>query len=168
MKHVAVLPKNRVQAIEAQKVRWLSYRLKEPLQEADCLGLGANSFRSWKLQESVLMALPELYARASHSLGSGACTEGRQLPAQTFGNSLRGHLLLRILEWVAISFSRGSSRSRDCTHVFCHSFIGRRMLYTEPPGKPQLKPILARLTLHLEVTVLPYTLHGKVILKFNT
>lgn len=52
--------------------------------------------------------------------------------------------------------------------MFCHSFIGRRMLYTEPPGKPQLKPILAGLTLHLEVTVLPCTLHGKVILKLNT
>ena len=32
----------------------------------------------------------------------------------------------RILQWLAISFSRGSSRSRDWTHVFC---IGRHILY---------------------------------------
>ena len=38
----------------------------------------------------------------------------------------------RILEWVAISFSRGSSQPRDRTYV---SWIGKRILYTEPPGK---------------------------------
>ena len=32
----------------------------------------------------------------------------------------------RVLEWVAISFSRGSSRTRDQTRVFC---IGRQILY---------------------------------------
>ena len=32
----------------------------------------------------------------------------------------------RILQWVAISFSRGSSQTRDRTHVSC---IGRQILY---------------------------------------
>ena len=32
----------------------------------------------------------------------------------------------RLLEWVAISFSRGSSWHRDQTHIFC---IGRRVLH---------------------------------------
>ena len=35
----------------------------------------------------------------------------------------------RILEWVAISYSRGSSQVRDWTHVFCNSSIGRQILY---------------------------------------
>ena len=35
----------------------------------------------------------------------------------------------RILEWVAISFSRGSSRPRDQTPVSCVSCIGRWILY---------------------------------------
>ena len=40
------------------------------------------------------------------------------------GSSLHGILQARILEWVAISFSRGSSQPRDGTRV---SFIaGRR------------------------------------------
>ena len=40
------------------------------------------------------------------------------------GSSIYGIFLARILEWVAISFSRGSSRPRDGTHVSC--IAGRR------------------------------------------
>ena len=35
------------------------------------------------------------------------------------GSSVHGILQARILEWVAISFSRGYSRPRDRTHVPC-------------------------------------------------
>ena len=35
----------------------------------------------------------------------------------------------RILEWVAISSSRGSSQSRDQTHISCMSCVGRQILY---------------------------------------
>ena len=35
------------------------------------------------------------------------------------GSSIHGILQARILEWVAISFSRGSSQPRDRTQVFC-------------------------------------------------
>ena len=35
------------------------------------------------------------------------------------GSSVHGILQARILEWVAISFSRGSSRLRDRTQVSC-------------------------------------------------
>ena len=42
------------------------------------------------------------------------------------GSSVHGVLQARILEWVAISFSRGYSRSRDVTCISC---IGRRILY---------------------------------------
>ena len=42
------------------------------------------------------------------------------------GFSVRGISEARILEWVAISYSRGSSQSRDRTRVFC---IGRQILY---------------------------------------
>ena len=38
-----------------------------------------------------------------------------------------------MLEWVAISFSRGSSQSRDQTLISC---IGRRILYSFFTGKP--------------------------------
>ena len=42
----------------------------------------------------------------------------------------------RILEWVAISFSRGSSWPKDQTPVFRVSCIGRQILYHWAHGKP--------------------------------
>ena len=44
-------------------------------------------------------------------------------------SSVHGILQARILEWVAIPFSRGSSQPRDRTWVSCISCIGRRVLY---------------------------------------
>ena len=38
-------------------------------------------------------------------------------------SSVHGVLQARILEWVAISFSRGSSQPRDHTHVSCIAFF---------------------------------------------
>ena len=46
------------------------------------------------------------------------------------GSSVHGILQARILEWVAISFSRGSSPPRDWTQV---SRIASRFLPSEPP-----------------------------------
>ena len=41
------------------------------------------------------------------------------------GSSVHEILQARILEWVAISYSRGSSQPRDRTHFSCISCIGR-------------------------------------------
>ena len=51
------------------------------------------------------------------------------------GSSFRGISLARILEWVAISSSRGSSQSRDETHV---SFTGRQILYHWAPREAHI------------------------------
>jgi len=48
------------------------------------------------------------------------------------GSLVPGILQVRILEWVAMPFSRGSSLPRDQTHIPCVSCIsctGRRVLY---------------------------------------
>ena len=45
------------------------------------------------------------------------------------GFSAHGIFQARILEWVAISSSRGSSRPRDQTCISCVSCIGRQVLY---------------------------------------
>ena len=45
------------------------------------------------------------------------------------GSSVHGILQARILEWVAMSSSRGSSQPSDQTHVFYVSNIGRWVLY---------------------------------------
>ena len=51
------------------------------------------------------------------------------------GSSVHGIFQARILEWVAISFSRGSSWPRDQTWV---SHIVGRHFTSEPPGKSLL------------------------------
>ena len=51
--------------------------------------------------------------------------------------SVRGIVQARILEWVAISFSRGSSWSRNQTCVSCISCTAGRFFTTELWGKPQ-------------------------------
>ena len=56
------------------------------------------------------------------------------------GSSVHGILQARILQWVAISFSRGSSRLRDQTQVSC---IADRFLLSESlTREAPLKPIL--------------------------
>ena len=45
------------------------------------------------------------------------------------GSSVHGILQTRILEWVAVPSSRGSSRPRDGTHTSYVSRIGRQVLY---------------------------------------
>ena len=52
------------------------------------------------------------------------------------GSSIHGIFQARILEWVAISFSRGSSWPRNWTQV---SHIAGRHLPSEPPGNPWCK-----------------------------
>jgi len=56
------------------------------------------------------------------------------------GSSVQGRSKARILEWFAISFSRGSSQSRDRTGISC---IAGRFLTAKPPGKPYLEGALS-------------------------
>ena len=52
------------------------------------------------------------------------------------GSSVHGISQARVLEWVAISFSRESSQPRDWT---CLSYIGRLVFTAEPQEKPVYK-----------------------------
>ena len=68
------------------------------------------------------------------------------------GSSVHGILYTRILEWVAISFSRGSSRPRDPAHIsqcFLHQQAGSLPL--APPGKhpPPSPPSMLQFQLNL-------------------
>ena len=50
------------------------------------------------------------------------------------GSFVRGIFQARILEWVSMLSSRGSSWARDQTHFSCISCIGRRILYHKHLG----------------------------------
>ena len=54
------------------------------------------------------------------------------------GSSVQEIFQVRILEWVAISFSKGFSQSRDWTRAF---YIVGGFFTTEPPGKPSANRI---------------------------
>ena len=55
------------------------------------------------------------------------------------GSSVHGTLQARILEWVAISFSRGSSQSRDWTCISC---VCRWILYHWVTWKAQTRLLI--------------------------
>ena len=56
-------------------------------------------------------------------------------------SSVHGISQARILEWVAMAFSRGSSWPRDQTCISC---IAIGFLTTEPPGKPVTKTLISQ------------------------
>ena len=62
------------------------------------------------------------------------------------GSSVRRILQARILEWVAISFSRGSSWPRDQTHVF----FGRWILYHWATREAPLASIVVQSLSHVD------------------
>ena len=45
------------------------------------------------------------------------------------GSSVHGIFQARIMQWVAISYSRRSSQPRDRTHISCISWTGRQILH---------------------------------------
>ena len=53
------------------------------------------------------------------------------------GSSVHGISQARILEWVTLSFSRGSFWRRDRTRISYVSCLAGRFFTTEPPGKPR-------------------------------
>ena len=55
-------------------------------------------------------------------------------------SSVQGIFQARIMEWVAISYSRGSSQPKYWIHVFCVSCTGRQILYQHTTWGAPLAP----------------------------
>ena len=68
---------------------------------------------------------------------SSACNRD-PLDCSPPGSSVHGFSQARVLEWVAISFPRGSSWHRDLIHV---SVSAAGFITTEPPAKSKMKPL---------------------------
>ena len=62
-------------------------------------------------------------------LGQSCLILGNPMDCGPSGSSVHGILQARILEWIALSYSRGSSQPRDWTCVSCGFCIGRWILY---------------------------------------
>ena len=61
--------------------------------------------------------------------GTWSCPTLQAQGMKSPGSFVHGIFCARILEWVAISYLRGSSQPRDWTHISCISCIGRLILY---------------------------------------
>ena len=60
------------------------------------------------------------------------------------GSSIHGISQARIVKWVAISSSRGSSRPRDQSMSLVFSCIAGKVFTTEPPAKPSSTRLSSR------------------------
>ena len=72
-------------------------------------------------------------------------------------SSVHGIPQARILQWVAISFSRGSSQPRDRTHEhvsLASPALAGRFFTTEPPGSPPVHGIYQCTSDSLNLTIL--------------
>ena len=85
-----------------------------------CLGLC--------LSASFCVSLPLCVCACVESIQSGL-TLCDPMDCSPPGSSVHGILQARILEWIAMPFSRGSSQPRDENSVSYVSCIGRRVLY---------------------------------------
>ena len=65
----------------------------------------------------------------------------------------------RVLEWVAIAFSRRSSQPRDRTHVSCVSCFGKRILYCRDTGEAAS---IALLSFNCRLLILLFPIFSKV------
>ena len=82
------------------------------------------------------------------------------------GSSVHGILQARILQWVAIPFSRVSSLSRDRTNV---SWIADGFLTCEPTRKPNLDRFLkVKFNLKFSCSESPFLSHVLFIKHINT
>ena len=82
------------------------------------------------------------------SVAQSCLTLGNTVDCGPPGSSVHGIFQPRILEWVAMPSSRGSSRPRDRTSISYVSCIAGRFFTPEPPGKPPFSLNLNSILLH--------------------
>ena len=63
------------------------------------------------------------------SVAKSCATLCNPMECSPSSSSVHGIFLVRILEWVVITFSRGSPWPRNQTHISCISCVGRRVFY---------------------------------------
>ena len=85
----------------------------------------------------IISHLPSLPEGSLHAQSLQLCpTLSDPLDCSPPGSSVPGILQARILEWVAMPSSRGSSQHRDQLHVSCISCTAGGFFTAEPPRKP--------------------------------
>ena len=114
----------------------LSLPNSSPLREDSLLSgwlLGSLLFYRMQIMSEKTEVSMLLLSLLSLSLVTQSCPGlCNSMDCSLLGSSIHGISQARILEWVAISFSRQSSQPRDWSHIFC---LAGRFFTSEPPGK---------------------------------
>ena len=97
-----------------------------------CVDIGFQLLWVFKV---ILWAVTGSYGKSMFTFVEKKESEVAPMDYSLPGFSVHGIFQARVLEWVAISFSRGSSWPRDWTQVSC--IAGRRFTLWAPPGKPK-------------------------------
>ena len=125
---------------------WLKCSYGSSLRDSDLLGLGrrGKSYLSWKEQEGRILWINGLWV-GKHNRSVYVCMCAKLLQScLTLSNpmdyslphsSVHEALQARILEWVAISYSRRSSQGSNL-HLLCLLHWQASCLSLAPPGKP--------------------------------
>ena len=125
-------------------LKFTSFKITSPLKKTTEILLnqfwGLQNFKRWSLSIRTLIIM---IWNNEHMLGIVlmcvcVCARARVCACSVMsdslatpwtsppGSSVHGIFQAKIVEWVAISYSKGSSQARDWTHISC---IGRWILY---------------------------------------
>ena len=102
-------------------------------RRASCCCQGAAEARGQGKTKAQQCTLPEIRQRQNKGIAQSCPTLWEPMDYSLPGSSAPGILQARILEWIAMPFSRRSSQPRDQTWVSC--IAGG--FFTKPPGKRQ-------------------------------
>ena len=113
-------------------------------QRLSCVTAASAAISLHRVMTAGLLRMVHGEAKATRSCPTLCSLMDCSLP----GSSVHSVFQARILEWVTIPFSRGSSQPRDQTCFSCTSCIAGRFFTNEPPGKsPGVKVIQSSPTL---------------------
>ena len=120
--------------LQARVLRWVAMHFSggysQPRDQTQVSHIGGRWFNLWATREALLHTKWSEVNSLSHvRLFSTPWTVAYQA-SPSKGFSLHGIFQARVLEWVAISVSRGSSWPRDWTWI---SHIPGKRLTSEPP-----------------------------------
>ena len=113
-------------------------------QRLSCVTAASAAISLHRVMTAGLLRMVHGEAKATRSCPTLCSLMDCSLP----GSSVHSFFQARILGWVTIPFSRGSSQPRDQTCFSCTSCIAGRFFTNEPPGKsPGVKVIQSSPTL---------------------